>query len=244
MRSLLLLAFITKRGERFIRGGALRFLKKSVPDKALRANLKPTYSVGCKRILISDDYFPAIQKPNVSLVTEGVVEVRERSVVDAAGNEHEVDAIVFATGFNVTDPPMSRHVFGRDGRSLTETWNGSMTAHVGTTIPGFPNFFLMQGPNTGLGHSSVIDMIEAQIEHTVDAVKHIAGADGVRAIEPTQAATTLFVDECMRKMRGTVWVDGGCSSWYLDKNGRNSTLWPSSVPAFRKRAPWCIPHGA
>ncbi len=233
MRGVLLAGFIDARAERLLRRLALRYLRASVKDPALRAKLTPGYAVGCKRILMSDDYYAALQRDNVELVVDGVSEVRERSIVDGAGVARDVDVIVLATGFRVTDPPMARTVFGRDGRTLKERWGDTPFAHVGTTIPGFPNFFLLQGPNTGLGHTSVLTMIEAQLDHVVDAVGHIA-AHG--AIEPTEEATARFLADVDNKMRGTVWVSGGCSSWYLDGSGRNSTLWPRSPRAFKKRA--------
>jgi cation diffusion facilitator CzcD-associated flavoprotein CzcO len=232
-RSLLLNGFVNARVERFLRGLAVKFLRASVRDRALRARLTPDYKLGCKRILLSDDYYPAMQRDNVTLVTDGIREITERGVVDASGVEHAVDCIVVATGFQITDPPFARHVVGRDGRTMKDFFGKSPRAHVGTTVPGFPNFFIMQGPNTGLGHTSVLEMIEGQLDHVVDAVAHIA-AHG--AIEPTQQALDQWLAEVDRDMKGTVWVEGGCSSWYLDETGRNSTIWPGSTTAYRKRA--------
>jgi cation diffusion facilitator CzcD-associated flavoprotein CzcO len=213
---------------------ALRHLEKAVPDPVLRAKLTPNYAIGCKRVLISNDYLPSITRPNVELVTEGISEVREHSIVSRDGIERNVDAIIMATGFHVTDPPMAKHVRGRHGLTLAEIWKGSPRAHLGTTIAGFPNLFVLLGPNTGLGHNSVVYMIEAQIEHVMNVLRYMR-AKGVNAIEPRAEAQAAFVHEVEQRMKGTVWVEGGCASWYLDGTGRNSTIWPDFTWRFRNR---------
>jgi cation diffusion facilitator CzcD-associated flavoprotein CzcO len=213
---------------------ARRHLERSVPDAKLRAKLSPDYSIGCKRILISNDYLPSLIRPNVEVVTEGIAEVREHSIVDRSGVERAVDAIILGTGFRVTDPPLARHVRGRDGRTLSEIWGGSPQAHVGTTVAGFPNLFILLGPNTGLGHNSVVYMIEAQIEHVLAALRHMQ-RHAASAIEPRPEAQAAFVAEVRRRMEGTVWIAGRCVSWYLDSTGRNSTLWPDFSWRFRRR---------
>jgi len=214
---------------------AARHLERSVRDPALRARLTPDYAMGCKRILLSNDFYPAVAQPNVDVVTSPIAEVRPRSIVTADGVERAVDAIIFGTGFRVTDPPIAASIRGRDGRTLRESWAGSPQAHLGITVAGFPNLFLLLGPNTGLGHNSVVYMTEAQIAHVIGALRHMRDA-GVDAIEPTVAAQTAFVGDVDRRMRGTVWVSGGCSSWYLDRTGRNSTLWPDSSWRYSRRA--------
>jgi cation diffusion facilitator CzcD-associated flavoprotein CzcO len=190
--------------------------------------------MGCKRVLLSNDYLPAVARPNVELVTDDVAEVRARSVVGGDGVEREIDAIVFGTGFCPTEPPLASALRGRDGRTLAETWGGSPVAHLGTTVAGFPNLFLLLGPNTGLGHTSVVYMAEGQIEHLVGAVRHMRER-GVAAIEPTAQAQARWTRDVERRMRGTVWVSGGCESWYLDRTGRNSTLWPDFSWRYRRR---------
>ncbi|HZH33143.1 MAG TPA: NAD(P)/FAD-dependent oxidoreductase [Pyrinomonadaceae bacterium] len=213
---------------------ARRHLARSVPDPVLRAKLVPAYAIGCKRILISNNYLPSLVRPNVEVVTQGVSEVREHSIIDSAGFERVVDAIILGTGFQATTPPLARHVRGRTGRTLSEAWQGSPQAHAGTTVAGFPNLFILLGPNTGLGHNSVVYMIEAQIEHVMAALRHMR-REGACAIEPRAEAQSKFVAEIQRRMQGTVWVAGGCASWYLDPTGRNSTLWPDFSWRFRRR---------
>jgi cation diffusion facilitator CzcD-associated flavoprotein CzcO len=212
---------------------ARRHIASAIPDPGLRAKLTPAYTMGCKRILLSDDYYPALARPNVEVVTEAIAEVRERSLVTADGVEREVDAIILGTGFRPTDPPLAAHLRGREGRTLREVWAGSPRAHLGTTVAGFPNLFLLLGPNTGLGHSSVVYMCEGQIEHVVGALRHMR-RHGLDVLEPRPEAQEAFVSALDRRMRGTVWLAGGCASWYLDRTGRNSTLWPDF--SFRYRA--------
>ena len=213
---------------------ARRHLRRAVADPLLRAKLTPHYLMGCKRVLISNDYLPALTQPNVELVTEGIAEVRERSIVSKDGSERPVDAIIFGTGFHVSDFPFAGSIRGKDGRALSEVWAGSPKALAGTTVSGFPNLFLLPGPNTGLGHSSVVYMLEAQIEHVLDAVRYMR-SHGVVSIEARAEAQAAYVAAVDKRMRGTVWTLGGCQSWYLDATGRNSTLWPWSTWRFRRR---------
>ncbi|MGH2955307.1 MAG: flavin-containing monooxygenase [Solirubrobacterales bacterium] len=213
-------------------------LHRQVADPELRAKLTPDYEIGCKRILLSNDYLPSLAKPNVELVTDAIAEVRERSIVTADGTEREVDTIIFGTGFHVTDQPVAEHVRGRDGRSLAQVWadehGGSAEAYRGTSVAGFPNLFLITGPNTGLGHTSMTVMIEAQIEYVLDALGKI-GRDGIAAVDvrpDVQAAENAAIQ---RRLRGTVWTAGGCESWYIDPNGRVTTVWPDFTFRFRNR---------
>lgn len=209
-------------------------LKSQIDDPALREKLTPDYTMGCKRVLLSDDYYPALAQPNAEVVAGGAKAVTPRGVVGPDGTEHKADAIVYCTGFHVTDFPFGDHVYGRGRHSLRDVWGKSFEAHLGTTVAGFPNFFILQGPNTGLGHNSVLLMIEAQIEHFMNAMRFM-DARGVEAVEPRPEAQAAFVEEVAEQMQGTVWVSGGCDSWYLDETGRNSTLWPGSVGSFRRR---------
>jgi cation diffusion facilitator CzcD-associated flavoprotein CzcO len=213
---------------------ALRHLHSQVKDPGLRRKLTPKFAIGCKRILPSNEWYPALTQPNVELVTDGIREVRAHSIVTADGDEREVDTIVFGTGFHVTDLPIAGIVRGRDGRSLAETWDGSPEAYLGTTVAGFPNLFLLVGPNTALGHSSIVFMIESQINYVADALRAMRrrGA-GVAEVRPEVQRS--YNEELNRLTEGTVWVTGGCSSYYIDRNGHNSTLWPTFTWPFRQR---------
>jgi cation diffusion facilitator CzcD-associated flavoprotein CzcO len=233
-RELLVLGMLHPRVARLQQRIAERQLAHQVPDPALRASLTPDYAMGCKRILISSDYLPTLARDNVRLETTAVAGVRPRSVVGADGTEHLVDVIVLATGFHVTDQPIADRVVGRDGRTLAEHWRGSPQAYDTVTVAGFPNLFLLLGPNSGLGHTSVVVMAEAGIDHLLAAMGHLRSS-GAAAMEPTAAAQARFVAEVDRRMRGSVWTAGGCRSWYLDETGRNSTLWPGFTIPFRRR---------
>jgi len=234
-RELLGFAFRHPWAMRLLQPMARRHLRRSVADPVLRAKLTPDYLMGCKRVLISNNYFPALTKPNVELVTDGIAEVREQSIVSDDGVERPIDAIIFGTGFHVADFSFASKIRGRDGRTLTDTWQGSPKALAGTMVAGFPNLFLLPGPNTGLGHSSVIYMLEAQIEHLMRAIRYLRQHDFV-TIEPRAEAQAAYVAHVDKMMRGTVWTSGGCQSWYLDQTGRNSTLWPTHSWGFRRRA--------
>jgi cation diffusion facilitator CzcD-associated flavoprotein CzcO len=213
---------------------AVRHLEQSIPDPELRARLTPNYTLGCKRVLISDDYLASLNHENVALVTEKIREVREHSIVTADGTEHAVDAIIFGTGFQVQELPIARLIRGRHGHTLAEAWGRTMTAHLGTTVSGFPNFFMLMGPNTGLGHSSVLLMLEGQLEHVLKALRYLEGRN-LAAVEPTPEAQAEFVRYVDSRMSGTVWNQGGCASWYLDASGRNSALWPGFISSFKRR---------
>ena len=212
---------------------ARKHLERQVPDPALREKLTPDYAFGCKRVLISNDYLPALTQPNVSVVTSGITEVRPHSVVDADGVEHEVDVIVYGTGFRVMDIPLAHRLTGREGRTLAEEWDKTgAQAHRGTTVAGFPNLFLLLGPNTALGHSSVVFMIEEQIAYVMKALEAL-DAFGVQALEVRREAQDAYNEALQDQLDDTVWNTGGCRSWYRDAEGRNFTLWPTHTFTFR-----------
>jgi len=204
---------------------ARHHLAAQVADPELQARLTPNYAIGCKRILISNDYYPAIQQPNVELVTDAIREVRGNSIVTADGSEREVDVVILATGFRVTEMPFARWVTGRDGVCLADRWQASPTAYRGTTVAGFPNLFLLLGPNTGLGHTSVLVMLEAQLRYVMGCIEHL-GRSGKAAIEVLPEAQEAFNAGIQERLRDTVWNSGGCRSWYLDRTGKNTTIWP------------------
>ncbi|MDR6911459.1 cation diffusion facilitator CzcD-associated flavoprotein CzcO [Rhodococcus fascians] len=209
-------------------------LKRQVKNPTKRAALTPDYAPGCKRLLLSNDWLRTLDRPDVDLVTSGLTSVTENGVVDASGRNYEVDTIIFATGFTPTEPPVSHLLRGSDGRTLAERWGGSPQAHLGTTVAGFPNLFLMYGPNTNLGHSSIVYMLESQANYVVSALSEMRDhhATAVEVSESAQQQHNSWVDS---SLDGTVWNAGGCSSWYLDANGRNSTMWPTYTFRFRNK---------
>ena len=200
-------------------------LARQVPDPDLRAKLTPDYVLGCKRILPSNEWYPAMTEPNVELVPSAVTEIRPDGVVGADGVLHEADTLIFATGFHVTDAPFAQFIRGRDGQRLDDLWQGSPQAYRGGAVPGFPNLFWMIGPNTGLGHNSMVFMIEAQLNYLLDALDTMERR-GASQIEVRQDAYEAYNAHLQERLAGTVWNTGGCSSWYLDANGRNATIWP------------------
>jgi cation diffusion facilitator CzcD-associated flavoprotein CzcO len=233
-RETFVLPFLHKRLARLPETVARRHIASQVPDPELRRKLTPSYTIGCKRILISNDYYPAVAKPNVELETGGIREIRPRSIVTADGREIEVDVIVFGTGFRVTDMPAAELIRGRDGRSLAEVWNGSMQAYLGTSIAGFPNLFMVVGPNTGLGHNSMVFMIESQLAYVLDALRTME-ARRLSSVDVRPEVQEAYNEELQDGLRDTVWSTGGCASWYLDDTGRNTTLWPAGTWSFRTR---------
>lgn len=214
---------------------ARRHLHSQVPDPELRRKLTPHYRLGCKRILVSNDYYPALCEPNVELVTGGIQQVRPHSIVAHDGTEREVETIILGTGFRATDPPFASYVRGRDGALLADVWaTQGMSAYLGTAITGFPNSFMLVGPNTGLGHSSMVYMIESQVNYVMGALRAM---ERLRAdtLDVRPEVQRRYNDELHRELAKTVWNSGGCNSWYLDAHGRNRVLWPSFTFRFRER---------
>jgi cation diffusion facilitator CzcD-associated flavoprotein CzcO len=209
-------------------------IARQVPDPQLRERLTPDYRLGCKRVLGSDAWYPALCADNVEVVTSGISEVVADGVVDSDGVQHPVDTIIFGTGFRATDQPISHRIVGRDGQTLAESWQGSPKAHLGLAVTGFPNLFLLLGPNTGLGHNSVLLMVEAQVAYIRQALAQ-RHAHAIGALEPAPEAQARWVAEVDEGTEGSVWTAGGCLSWYTDVTGRNSTLWPGSVRAYQRR---------
>jgi cation diffusion facilitator CzcD-associated flavoprotein CzcO len=209
---------------------AKRHMRRQVKDPQLREKLTPKYAIGCKRILLSEDWYPTITAPNAELVTDRIERVEGSTIVTADGARRTVDSIVLATGFNPTDPPIARRLKQADGRTLAETWQGSPQAYVGTTVAGFPNLFLLYGPNLNLGHSSIVYMLESQIHYVMEALR----AMGER-LEVRRDVQDAWNDYVQQRLAGTVWDTGGCSSWYLDANGRDSVMWPDFTFRYRRR---------
>lgn len=205
---------------------ARRHIARGVKDPALRAALTPDYVLGCKRVLISNDFYPALGQPNVTVIPRAVAEVRERSIVDADGVEHEVDTIIYATGFHVTDLPVADRVFGRDGRSLAEVWAGQPRAYRGTSIAGFPNAFMLFGPN--IGSANAYTMLDAQLRYLGDGLEQLRSRR-LASADVRRQAQAAWNERVHRKLEGTVWLAGGCTSYYLDEQGQNAAAWPGTM---------------
>jgi cation diffusion facilitator CzcD-associated flavoprotein CzcO len=208
-------------------------LRRQVRDPELRRRLTPDYSLGCKRVLLSSDWYPAITAPNVELVSPGVRQLRRHSMVSSDGREHQVDTLIFATGFSPSDPPIARRLHGSDGRALSEVWQGSPRAYLATTVAGFPNLFLLYGPNSNLGHSSIVYMLESQMEYALAALRTMRSRRAA-AFEVRRESQDAYNLEIQRRLARSVW-NSGCGSWYLDRQGRNSIMWPGFTFEFRRR---------
>jgi cation diffusion facilitator CzcD-associated flavoprotein CzcO len=209
------------------------YLEKQVPDPVLRAKLTPQYAMGCKRILLSDDFYPALSRPNVEVTTDRIREVRAHSIITMDGEEREIDAIICGTGFNVTDTQLPHSIYGQGGRVLADKWHPDPGAYLGTTVAGFPNLFLLIGPNTGLGHNSMVFMIQSQLPYILDCIRTL-DRQNLRVVEVRSEVQKAFNAEMQQRMQGTVWTSG-CASWYLDASGHNTTLWPGFTFEFRHR---------
>jgi cation diffusion facilitator CzcD-associated flavoprotein CzcO len=213
---------------------ARKFIATQVKNPELRAKLTPNYTIGCKRMLISNDYYPALERPNVEVVTEGIAEIRAHSIVTNDGKEHPVDAIVYATGFEAAESVAPFEVRGRGGRELSEVWRDGAEAYLGATVAGFPNFFMLVGPNTGLGHNSMVYMIESQLQYVMDSLRQMRE----RKVDTVEIKRTIQDDYNKRlsdRLSKTVWATGGCVSWYRTRTGKNTTLWPGFTFEFRHR---------
>jgi cation diffusion facilitator CzcD-associated flavoprotein CzcO len=219
---------------RFPERTARKHLEAQVSEPELRKKLTPNYSLGCKRILLSDDYLPALTQPNVAVNTDGIQEIRENSIIDAAGVEHPVDAIILGTGFDTIGLPLTDRIYDADGMTMAERWDGNPTAYLGTSVAGYPNCYLIHGPNIGTGHNSVLHMFESQANYITAAISYTRD-HGLASVEPTQAAHAACSVEVDRMSAGTVWTAGGCQSWYLNESGRNVNIWPGTTFDFRRR---------
>lgn len=217
-----------------IKALALGMLRVQVRDPELREKLTPKFTIGCKRMLISNTYFPAIARDNVDLVTDPIQRVNAHSITTAVGTERPIDVLVVCTGFHVTDSPTFELVHGRDGESLSEMWGREgMSAHKGTTVHGFPNLSVLMGPATGLGHSSMIYMIESQVNYFMDMLK-TKRHHGADVAEVSARAQGEWNDWIRKRLPETVWVTG-CGSWYLDEHGNAPAVWPSWTWKFRAK---------
>jgi len=210
-------------------------IAQGIDDPALRAKLTPTYRIGCKRILGSSEYYPALNRPTTTVITDGIAEITEDAIVSRTGETRPADVIIYATGFHVTDGFESLRLKGASGRELASVWaDEGIQTHLGITTAGFPNLFFLLGPNTGLGHNSVVFMIECQIRYIVSAIR-LANERGSGALEVREPVQHQFNNDIQRKLVKGVWSSGGCTSWYLDAQGVNRTVWPGFTWQYWRR---------
>jgi cation diffusion facilitator CzcD-associated flavoprotein CzcO len=213
---------------------AARNIAKAIADPDLRARVTPDWRIGCKRILISNDWYPMLAREHVGLVTAPIAEIRENAIVTSDGTVREADVIIVATGFHVTDSPTYQRIFGADGRSLAQTWDeGGQQAYKGAAVGGFPNMLFVIGPNCGLGHSSMVFMAESHLNYLASALRTM-DERGLVTFDVRPDAQRRYNETLQQRMRHTIWTTGGCASWYLDKHGNNTTLWPSFTFQFRR----------
>jgi cation diffusion facilitator CzcD-associated flavoprotein CzcO len=207
-------------------------LRWQVRDPALRARLTPSYRVGCKRVLLASDFYPALCRPDVHLHTHAIERIDAHGVVAADGTHTALDVLVACTGFEAAEIGAPFPIAGLDGRDLDHEWRDGQQAYLGTSVSGFPNLFIMTGPNTALGHNSMVYMIEAQSHYVLDAIAQLAQRPG-SALDVDAQAQRRYNEKLQTRLARTVWNTGGCRSWYLARNGLNTTLWPDFTFVFR-----------
>jgi cation diffusion facilitator CzcD-associated flavoprotein CzcO len=204
---------------------ATRFLRRQVKDPERRALLTPNYRIGCKRILVSNTYYPAMASDKVTIISDSIEAIAPNGVVTTGGKEHEVDVIVYATGFEITDVTGMHSIISRNGDDIRTLWKAKgQYAYLGTFVSGFPNMAFMLGPNSGLGTNSVVFMIECQINLVVRLMKEMQ-THRIKQIEVKKEIESDFNNRVQRALKGTIWLSG-CRSWYINDQGRNTTIWP------------------
>jgi cation diffusion facilitator CzcD-associated flavoprotein CzcO len=206
------------------------YLKSKVKDRDLREKLTPSYQIGCKRINISDDYYDSLQHPNTELITESIESIGAAEIKTADGTTHQCDTIIFGTGFITQEYLQPMKIYGLEDQELTEKWAGSAESYLGISVSGFPNYFLLLGPNTGLGHNSVIFMVEAQIEYVLRALNYLEGSSK-SFVDVKLSEQEAFCNSTQSKLKNLSW-GSGCDSWYLSKTGQNYTIWPGFTPSY------------
>ncbi|MBX2885935.1 MAG: NAD(P)/FAD-dependent oxidoreductase [Granulosicoccus sp.] len=207
------------------------YLEKSVTDPVLREKLRPEHVVGCKRYLFSDDYYPALQQPNVAVETQGIAAIDAQGIITNDGVKHTADVIVMATGYNATKLQFAERITGAHGRSLSEVWSRGQFAYLGMSIPQFPNYFTLMGPNSTVVHTSAILMSELQVDYILNALRHCL----LTEIDVQPDIVDGYNSEVQDAIQVGIW-NAGCQSWYIDENGKNTAVWPFSIANFRKRS--------
>ena len=215
-----------------IEGLARHNLHRHVKDPDLRAKLTPTYEIGCKRLLISNDWYPALVQPNVDVVAGALREVRGRTLIASDGSHREVDTIILGTGFEVVPPPVTERILGRDGHSLADDWRRRLRHYRAVEVAGFPNYFRLAGVGCGVGHGSMLSQIEAQVAYLRDALRSMSRRR-LTSVEVSQRAQDDYMRATAHDIATTVWSLGGCNSWYVDEHG-DVGMWPRSMYAYRR----------
>ncbi|MCG6167240.1 NAD(P)/FAD-dependent oxidoreductase [Leptospira sp. FAT2] len=217
---------------RILEAFAKSYLKKQIKNPELRRKVTPNFTIGCKRVLISNEYYGALQKPNVIVNTTAIQEIRENGIVTKDGTEHPIDALILATGFQAAEAMSPFEVKGLNGNDLNDAWKNGAEAYLGTTVSGFPNFFLIVGPNTGLGHSSMVLMIESQIHYVLQCILSMRKKK-LKFINVLKQAQDKYNQAIQSRLEKSIWNTGGCVSWYRTSSGKNTTLWPGFTFEFR-----------
>lgn len=225
------LAFLNPKFVKLLELASRRMLTKQVKDPVLRKQLTPDYKIGCKRILLTNDYYPALQRPDVDLVTSPIAEFTKTGLTTADGKSHEADVVILATGFSTDNRCATEHIVGRDGMTIQEAWRDGMSAHLGTTVSGFPNMFMLMGPNSGGGAQSILFVIEAQLHYVVECLRMMRTRRATR-LEVRAEVQRAFNSRLHRRLAGSVWNSGGCHSWFLDHTGQNRQSWPGTGTSY------------
>ena len=214
-----------------LRGIFTRHLQRQMPDAGKRARLQPDYPMGCKRILISNDYFPALAQANVEIVDSPIREVRERSLVTANGREYPCDVLIYGTGFTASDFLAPMQIRGLDGLELNQAWKDGAEAFKGISVSGFPNLFLLYGPNTNLGHNSIIYMLESQFAYVLGCLQALR-KQGLRYLDLKAAPQRRYNEKLQAQTQRTIWAQG-CQSWYQTAAGKHTNNWPGFTFTYR-----------
>ncbi len=212
---------------------SLRYMKSVIKDKELRKKLTPDFTFGCKRVLLTSKYYPAFNRDNVFLETDGIEEINETGILTKTGKQIDVDLIVYATGYHIAENSIKFPIIGREGVTVAEAWKDGAHAYLGTTVPYLPNFFTIGGPNTGIGHTSFLFLLEAQLNYIVSALKKKKTA-GITTVEVKAAVEAKYNDDIQEQLKTTVWEIGGCNSWYKTANGKNTIIYPNYSFVFWK----------
>lgn len=216
---------------------ARAFIKKQISDPELRRKVTPDFTLGCKRVILSSTLYPAYCRENVTLQdkSNGIKEMTEKGIITQDGTEHELDLIIYSTGYDATDGVISYPVIGREGKTIASFWEDYPRAYLGTALPGFPNLFVVTGPNTGIGHTSALFLIESQMQYIMHSVKAVKNT-GNQTVEVTASAEQKYTDHIHSEMKRTVWQTGGCNSWYKSKSGKVIAMFPGFSFTFRRWA--------